>query len=252
MNKKLYFNLVFFIMGTFVVLTMGTIIGMNFVKDSRLLAKPVIAQNIPESTPQPTPMKAKKNETNQTEGSNGTFVYKRDPIPVTTPKPAASPTPAPDLPDRKPIDSNTPKPATPDPSATPEGTPDSTAKPDVTPTPGATGTPGSTNPPENSGTPKPEASPKDVVTERVKVEVVNRTADKNLAEKVRKKLEDAGFEVSAGNDPSIGNVRTEIIIKKDNPEAQKIKNFINASKTSIQIDANSKYDVSVIIGDDYK
>ncbi len=263
MNKKLYFNLVFFVLGTFVVLTMGTIIGINFVKDSRLLARPVMAQDSGNQAqgPQPTPVKAKKNEETKIEGSNGTYVYKRSPDPVkSTPKPTVSPTPqgtaTPGL--QTPVPTPTPN-TTPGGTATPGGTtkpgttttPGGTTTPGATPTPGTTTTPGGTTTPGTTTNPSPTAPPKSLVSGQVKVEVVNRSSQKDLAEKVRQKLENAGFEVSAGNDPSISAVRTEIILRKENPEAQKVSGVVKASKVSTQLDPNSRYDVTIIIGDDY-
>lgn len=261
MNKKLYFNMLFYILGTFIVLTMGVIIGKNFIKDSRLLASTVMAQETSgqdaSQTAKPSASQKPKNSNGTvTEGTSGTFVYVREKEPVkATPKPSVSPTPTKDVPDLKPIDSNTPGAGSPSPSTTPSPSaspsPGATTKPSATPgantTPGATPTPGGTTNPGGTSTITPQSS----VTQKIKVEVVNKSGRSNLAETVRQKLESAGYEVSAGNESTVSPVKTEIIIRKDSPAAQNVKNYIPASKISVQSDANYKYDVTVIIGDDY-
>jgi hypothetical protein len=42
MNKKLYLNLVLFIVGSFIIIITGSIITSNFLKDARIFARPVV------------------------------------------------------------------------------------------------------------------------------------------------------------------------------------------------------------------
>ncbi|MDF2524346.1 MAG: hypothetical protein K0R31_1987 [Clostridiales bacterium] len=195
MNKKLFFNLIYILTGSFIVLIMGSIVTFNFVKDSRLLGSAAVIADKTAPSTQPA-----KTGQNQDPGKQpGTINYQREVV-VTKPKVEKS----------EDIQGN---------------------KPTPTPTP----------------TPTPDPSK----LEKIKVEVINRTGAKYAAEDLRKLLAAAGFEASAANGPSDKPVKTEIIERNDKNAGAEVKKVIKIGKVIKQVDPNSKYDVTVIIGDDY-
>lgn len=84
MNKKLFFNTIFVVAGSFVVLTMASIVTVNFFKDSRLFGKSSVAVVAPTPTPKAKSTPAAAGTTNK---PSTTLVYVRDtPTPRPTPK----------------------------------------------------------------------------------------------------------------------------------------------------------------------
>lgn len=191
MNKKLYFNLIFLIAGSFIVLSLATIVTANFIKDSRLLGK---NETVGETTPIPT-QAPKSTQASGTNKKPETINYQREII-ITKPK----------------VDHG-----------------EDMNKPVASPTP----------------------APESTKTEKYKIEVINCTGAKNVAEDVRKLFEAAGFEVSAGNGPSDKPVKTEIIDRNDKNASVEIRQILKIGKVSKVIEANSIYDATIIIGEDY-
>lgn len=103
----------------------------------------------------------------------------------------------------------------------------------------------------NKTTPTATPTPDPSKLEKIKVEVINRTGAKYAAEDVRKLLAAAGFEVSAANGPSDKPVKTEIIDRNDKNAGAEVKKVLKIGKVSKQVEPNLKYDVTVIIGDDF-
>ena len=232
MNKKLFFNVLFIGVGSFVVFAMAAIIGLNFVKDSRLLAGYSEKQQAVNTEPQPTPIKARANETVDIEGNTGTVKYERAKDAVAaTPKPTVKPTPTPGLPDVEPLDKNTPKPSGTAAPKSPE------------PSPGDAASSGKANP-----VTAVSASPKTSLM----VEVINYSGKKDLAEKVRQKLEAAGYSVSAGNWSSSSPVNSQIVLRDETADSKALRSILNIGKVVKQSAAGSKYNVTVILGDDYQ
>ncbi|MCR4434673.1 MAG: LytR C-terminal domain-containing protein [Clostridiales bacterium] len=177
MNKKLFFNMVFFIVGTFMVVLMATIVALNFARDARIFQKAVVTATV-EDTSKPAE-----------EGGPDDFKtvqYKR------AEEPAQAKT------DTKNEEGTSPKP------------------------------------------------------EKIKVEVINYTNVKNLAEEVRATLEASGYSVSAGNKKTNSPQSTLIVERNDKKAGEGIQKILKAGKVVKWADPNSKYDVTVIIGDDFK
>lgn len=103
--------------------------------------------------------------------------------------------------------------------------------------------------PSPTVTPTPQLDPSK--QEKIRVEVINRTGAKYAAEDLRKLLIQSGFEASAANGPTDKPIKTEIIDRNDKNASIEVKKVIKIGKISKQVDPNSKYDVTVIIGDDY-
>ncbi|MCX7745668.1 MAG: LytR C-terminal domain-containing protein [Clostridia bacterium] len=95
--------------------------------------------------------------------------------------------------------------------------------------------------------PTPAMKPKDI-----KVEVINYTGIKKLAESIRVTLEASGFVVSAGNEKSTKPVKTEIIERNDKKAGTMVKNILKVGTIRKEYDPRTRFDVTVIIGDDYK
>lgn len=88
--------------------------------------------------------------------------------------------------------------------------------------------------------------------EKIKVEVVNFSGIKRVAEQIRSTLEASGYEVSAGNDKSSNFVRTEIIDKNGKNAGEAIQQLLKIGPVKKVPDPTSRFDVTIIIGDDYK
>lgn len=189
MNKKKFFDLVFFISGTFIVLAVTIVVTVNFFKDGRLFAKPVIAVTKPVEQARTVT----QNVVVQPDIKE-TYVYTRKPDVIAR------------------------------------------NKTDF----------GEAGPPPQE--PKKEEVP---VQEKIKVEVINYTDRKNLAEQVRAALETGGFEVSAGNATASKPVRTEIIDRNDKAKAAEVKKVVKVGTIRKEPDPNSRFDVTLIIGEDY-
>lgn len=97
-----------------------------------------------------------------------------------------------------------------------------------------------------------ELSKSTVKNNKTQVKVINYTRETGLAEKVRAALEINGYIVSAGNNKSLKRVNSVIIEKKENISGEGLSDLIRISKVRKEIDSSSKYDIIVILGDDYK
>lgn len=85
----------------------------------------------------------------------------------------------------------------------------------------------------------------------INVNVVNCTTKSDLPEKVRAALEVNGFSVSVGKDKSLKRVNSVIIEKKDNVSGEDIKKLLNINRIKQELDPDSRFDIIVVIGDDY-
>lgn len=88
----------------------------------------------------------------------------------------------------------------------------------------------------------------------ITVEVLNGTSRSGLANSVAEKLKEEGYNVTKiGNYKTTTNIATSIISRTDDEDvAKEIKNFLNAGKVKTEKDSDSKVDVTVILGSDYK
>ncbi|MCX7841898.1 MAG: LytR C-terminal domain-containing protein [Clostridia bacterium] len=199
MDRKLYFNLVFLITGSFLVITMGIIVTMNFFKDSRVFQKdvPVAVQ---ETASKPSAEKPQVSEKDKETEDYETLKYKRSPGVLT----------------------------------------ENTAKGKNVPDPMK-----DEGPPVNH---QDDARLK----EKISVEVINYSGIKNLAEEIKSTLEASGYEVSAGNGKSSQPVKTIIIERNDKKAGAEIQKILKAGTVTKWPVANSRFDVTVKIGDDYK
>lgn len=85
----------------------------------------------------------------------------------------------------------------------------------------------------------------------VSVNVINNSQKPGLSEKVRAVLEVNGFSVSAGNDKSLKHVNSVIIEKKDDISGEDISKLLNIRRIRKEPDPDSRFDIVVVIGDDY-
>lgn len=188
MNKKLFFNTMFYTMGTFMVVLMATIVTFNFINDARLFQKAVVV--------------ATADETVKTEN---TAVEPPEPEDFDTIQYTRTVEP-------------------PDPEPVKE---------------------------DEAGIPAVEEEEKS--NELIKVEVVNYSNTKNLAEMVRETLEASGYKnVSAGNVKTNNPQETLIVERNDKKAGEAIHKILKAGRVVKWILPTSKYDVTVIIGDDFK
>lgn len=184
MNKKLFFNIVFLISGSFILISMVIIVSMNFMKDARLF-QPSVAAVVEDKTAQ-----APKDSPREDEVKN-TIRYDKEPVPIV---------------DKKNFEEDAAK--------------------------------------ENN-----DKTSKD--KNKIKVEVINYTGIKNLAEEVKETLEARGYEVSAGNGKSNQPISTIIIERNDKKAGEDIHKIIKAGTVTRWPDPKSRFDVTIKIGDDY-
>lgn len=251
MNKKKFADFVFLVTGSFIILVMTIIVTVNFFKDGKIFEKPVIAA-VDEKTGNSDSKTTENNKDVivQPDNSDKTFVYRRPydpPKPVqdfgeSIPKPTQ--TPLIDYGEGIPPAMNAEKAATPAPTPT------------STPTITITGVPkqqGNSDATVKDSTPKPSETPgTPATTDKIKVEVISYSSSKDIVEIVRAKLEAAGYEVSAGNaPPTTKAVKSEIIERNDKKAGSEVKKVVNAGTISKQPDPSSRFDVTVIIGDDF-
>lgn len=85
----------------------------------------------------------------------------------------------------------------------------------------------------------------------ITVKVVNHSRNLGYSEKLRAVLEVNGFSVSAGNDKSLKRVNSVIIEKKDNVSGEGITKLVNIKRVRKELDPDSRFDIVVVIGDDY-
>jgi hypothetical protein len=90
-----------------------------------------------------------------------------------------------------------------------------------------------------------------VKNKNTRVKVINYSREQGLAERIRAGLEINGYIVSAGNDKSLKRISSVIIEKKENISGEGLIDLIGIRKVRKEIDSNSKYDIIVILGDDY-
>ncbi|MDP4093643.1 MAG: LytR C-terminal domain-containing protein [Bacillota bacterium] len=86
--------------------------------------------------------------------------------------------------------------------------------------------------------------------DKINVEVINRSTNKKLTEAVKSTLEAGGFVVSAGNDNNT-SVSTLIIERNDTKSGTAVRNVLKTGRIIKEPDSKSRFDVTVIIGDDY-
>ena len=96
-----------------------------------------------------------------------------------------------------------------------------------------------------------EISKSTVKNKNTHVKVINYSRKEGLAERIRAGLEINGYVVSAGNDKSLKRISSVIIEKKENISGEELIDLIKIRKVRKEIDSNSKYDIIVILGDDY-
>ena len=100
MNKKLFLEIVFLSVGSFILIFLGTVVTINFFKDSRIFAKPstaIVTEPSPKKTSGNTNSTAKPNASTGTNKQTGTFVYVKpslSPTPSQSPKTSTSPSPS--------------------------------------------------------------------------------------------------------------------------------------------------------------
>lgn len=188
MNVKLFFRLIFYIIGTFIVLFFGIIVVSNFVKDARIFAKPIVTaqaqavQKIPEVAQDSTDDEVK------------TLKYKR--------------------------------------AADAMGSEEDF---------GEEGPKTKTSPNNSSGS-----------AIKIKVEIVNYTGLKSIAEELKTTLEAAGFEAGVVNYKANKSKRTSIIERNSKKLGVEVQKVLNIGQVVKAIDPKSKVDVTLIVGEDYK
>lgn len=187
MNIKLFFNIIFVILGSFGLLILGGIVTNNVLKDARFVQNsgtPATAAVSPKSSTKASPEPTDATRTIKFQRSPGSD--EDDSSSVKTPA-------------------------------------------------------------KTSKSPKPTSS-----TGKIRVEVINYSGIKNLAEQIRSTLEASGFEVSAGNGSSSGVVRSEIIERNEKKAGKEVYNVLKLGRIRKDTETESKFDVTVIIGDDYR
>jgi len=196
MNKRLFFNMVFMIIGTFLLVAMGVIVVVNFRKDARILQQPLLAA-----------VKDKGETTGSADSDKKQEGYKT--FKYTKPL--------------NPKNKNT--------TGT-ETTKQAATKKDDGAGKG-----------ENSTTPKAET---------IKVEVVNCTEISDLGEEVASTLKAAGYEVSFRDETPKTPVSTAIIDKSSRNAAEEVQKILKAGTVTKQPDPKSEFDVTVVIGSDFR
>lgn len=185
MNKKLFFNIIFFTVGTFIIVVCSVILSLNFFKDAKIFQKAVVAAVVEKPAASPVDKNLQQEEPVKKDDEYKTIQYKRDP--------------SAEVQDATQYDEKT----------------------------------------------IPKAN-------KIKVQVVNYTDIKKLAEEIRTTLEASGYEVSSGNAKSNTPMKTLIVEKNDKKAGAEIHKILKAGKVVKWPDAKSRFDVTVIIGDDFK
>lgn len=83
------------------------------------------------------------------------------------------------------------------------------------------------------------------------IEVINYTSKTGLAEDVRTMLENQGYSVSAGNKLDNNQGTSKIIIRKKGANTDKISSMLKISVIKEELQPESRFDVTVIIGSDF-
>ena len=185
MKKKLFLNLVFTFVGTFIIIFIGSIVTFNFIKDSRVFAA--------------SPQLAAKPQAKTTTANAKTYTDNGK-----------------DQQYERTFDTGV------------NSTTDNGKLPTTT---------------ETVDTKKQD---------KIKVDIINYTGISNLAEEIRAQLEALGYDVSAGNGTSYQAVETVIIEKSIKANGSEIQDIIKAGRVVKFLDASSRFDIVIKIGDDYK
>lgn len=90
-----------------------------------------------------------------------------------------------------------------------------------------------------------------VNNDKLIVEVINYTDKSGLAEETRAMLEAKGYTVSAGNSVDGKQGTSQIIIRKKGANPDVIKNMLKISVVKEELQADSRFDVTIIIGSDF-
>jgi hypothetical protein len=90
-----------------------------------------------------------------------------------------------------------------------------------------------------------------VNNEKLVVEVINCTDKNGLAEETRAMLETKGYNVSAGNNIDSKQGTSQIIIRKKGANTDVIKNTLKIFVVKEELQPDSRFDVTVIIGTDF-
>lgn len=102
-------------------------------------------------------------------------------------------------------------------------------------------------------TPKPEPTPSPTATpkEKINIELINYTGLNKAGEYVKQLFEEEGHIVSLGNASSISFVETKIIEKNDKKLGNDARKILKAGKVTQLFEAESRFDVTIILGNDY-
>jgi hypothetical protein len=90
-----------------------------------------------------------------------------------------------------------------------------------------------------------------VNNEKLVVEVINCTDKSGLAEEIRKMLEAKGYNVSAGNSFDGTQGTSQILIRKKGAITDTIKNTLRISVIKEELQTESRFDVTIILGSDF-
>jgi len=87
----------------------------------------------------------------------------------------------------------------------------------------------------------------------INIEVLNGTSRSGLASSVAEKLKDEGYNVTKiGNYKTSTNIATSVINRSSGEYAKEVKDFLGIGKVKNELEEDSKVDVTVILGSDYK
>lgn len=90
-----------------------------------------------------------------------------------------------------------------------------------------------------------------VKNEKLAIEVINCTDISGLAEEIRTMLEAKGHKVSAGNTFDSTQGTSKILIRKKGINADAISNSLKISVVEEELQPDSRFDVTIIIGSDF-
>lgn len=90
-----------------------------------------------------------------------------------------------------------------------------------------------------------------VNNEKLVVEVINCTDKSGLAEETRTMLEAKGYTVSAGNNIDSKQGTSQIITRKKGVITDVISNMLKISVVKEELQPDSRFDVTIIIGSDF-
>jgi len=98
-----------------------------------------------------------------------------------------------------------------------------------------------------------EVVSKEIDNSKISIEVLNATSRSGLASSVAEKLKEEGYNVTKiGNYKSTDKVSTSVINRTDSEYAKRVKEFLGVGKVKTEKEENSKVDVTVILGSDYR